>query len=100
VFRVLATLLLVRLLAQSAGIDMLASEACDTPCEESEEPGGCAPTCDDCLCCPHKRLVTLLPMPELAPVEGRPADFAPVLEPVAVAPVAEIMRVPKSAAVL
>jgi hypothetical protein len=79
-------------------LDLLASDACDTPCEDSREEGDCAPSCEDCLCCAHSRVVSLLPTLDLAPVVAGSAEFAPLAEPVALAMVAEIMRVPKSAA--
>jgi hypothetical protein len=95
VLRILAALLLARLVSQFAGVDLLAAEVCDEPCEDSREQGDCSPSCRDCVCCPHKRVVTLMAQAEPAPSLGRALAFAPAVEPVTIAPPAEIMRVPK-----
>jgi hypothetical protein len=97
--RVFATFLLAWLVTQTAGIDLLATDTCDSPCEESEDEGQCSPTCEDCLCCPHTRLVILLPALEMPPADARAVEFGSVAEPVVLAAVAEIQHVPKSPAV-
>jgi hypothetical protein len=52
--RILASLLLLQLLAQATGVVHAAQEqACEEPASESDED--CAPSCEDCLCCPHHR---------------------------------------------
>jgi hypothetical protein len=93
VFRFLVALALVRLLAQSSGLDLLV-DSCDTPCQESGG-GNCSPGCDDCPCCPHQRPVTAQPGVEAPVPEVQSADFVAVLLPVQHPLPREIFHIPK-----
>jgi hypothetical protein len=92
----LAALVLVRLLSQAGGFDMLVF-SCDTPCEESKG-GDCAPGCEDCLCCPHHRVMTLNNVPETWLIDPAPTDFAAVTTPVQDPRAHEIFHIPKRSA--
>lgn len=96
--RLLAAIVLIRLLAQSVGIDLALADTCVEPCEDDGggEDGGCAPDCQDCLCCSHHRVVTLPPALTLAPtVAFRSVEF-PLMDLRGAARADEIMKVPKA----
>ena len=55
--RILAALLLIQLIAQATGLVYTADEqACEDPTSQQESED-CTPGCEDCLCCPHHRLL-------------------------------------------
>jgi len=101
VFRVLSVLVLMRLLAQSVGLDHALGEPCDTPCEESEEGGeGCTPSCTDCVCCAHRPILTLPSMAAPTLVTPARGDFLPVTLPAESSDPREIMHVPRPGSVV
>jgi hypothetical protein len=105
--RILATLVLVRLLSQTAGVDLSlpscgepccpgASSAAVQPAEGSSQPGGgCAESCAACLCCPHHTSLTL-PSAVVTPAPRTlPIAFAAIALPVPHPPPGEILHIPK-----
>lgn len=93
---VLAAFLLVQLLAQVTGAVFVLDQACED--SESGDDGSqedCTPGCEECLCCPHPRLLPKKLVGEFAVLEGRDLVFAPwdrlIVEPEP----SDIMHVPK-----
>lgn len=93
VSRLLAALLLARLLVQSAGIDLLVAWS-DAPCDESSA-GDCSPDCDDCLCCPHQRVLTVQRTSEAPVQKAKRSDFPAAPSPVVDPRAQEIFHIPK-----
>jgi hypothetical protein len=57
VVRIFAVILFLQLLAQATGVVFAVDElACEEPAGEGSDD--CDPGCEDCLCCPHHRVLT------------------------------------------
>lgn len=96
--RLLAAIVLIRLLAQSVGVGLALADTCVEPCEDESggDEGGCEPECQDCLCCAHHRVVTLPPPLTLVPALAGSTVELPVEVFLGVFRVDEIMKVPKA----
>ena len=113
VFRVLSALVVLCLLAQAvvtdrsaaacAGCDPAAAAdqshhdhaALQNGCCCGSEGAPCPPECDECVCCPHQRPMTLqasLATPILARFD---IDYARLVAPIARAHADEILHIPK-----
>ncbi len=99
--RWLAAVLLMQLLAQASGLVFAIGEpACEIAQDASPhgmpgEPEGCAPGCEDCLCCPHHRLLVLETRGTVALLSGRELTWRGVPSLRVDPPPSEIMHVPK-----
>ena len=58
--RILAFLVLLQMLGQATGAVFAAEEMlCDDASDGDGHDEDCTPGCDECLCCPHPRLILL-----------------------------------------
>lgn len=69
-------------------------ESSEAPCEESQD-GDCSPGCDDCLCCPHQRVMTLSDAATFVVADATSLGFADVPAPVEDPRAEEILHIPK-----
>ena len=72
VARILFAVAFTVFLAQASGAYtyLLGGGSCAQTCDDDQPDGWCAPTCMDCACCGHARLVTIkvgLTVPDFVP---------------------------------
>lgn len=98
VFHLLAAVVLIRLLAQTAGIDLAMADTCVQECEQGggERDDDCNTGCGNCLCCSHHRIVALPPGTTLTPPAILLAIEFTHEAPRGAARADEIMKVPKA----
>jgi hypothetical protein len=94
----LAAVVLMALVVQGTGLDLLWIGSCDTPCQDARDSEDCS--CERCLCCSHHRHVTLASELAAAPRALAAIGVLQVADPASSAQPDEIMHVPKTARAL
>ena len=94
--RVLATFVLLQLLAQGTGVLYAAQEAACRDQDPAGQTEDCNSGCEDCLCCAHHRVMVVPPAGDATPLDMRELVFARVSIPVTDPAPNEIMHVPRS----
>ena len=95
--RIVAAFLLLQLLGQAAGATYAAKEmVCDEASEGDGHEEDCSPGCEQCLCCPHPRLVLLQTRGDFTVLQVERFVFLPRERLLTEPEPQEIMHVPKA----